>query len=119
MPPEHAVNPAIQDPRRLVQSQLDPVIFWVLHHNGIFLSADRSTHWRRIDASPSSFGFAVTAHPKNAQAAWFVSAVKDEKRYPVDFKFVVSRTDDAGQTFNILRMVCQSVTATIWSIDTG
>ena len=41
-------------------------------------------------------------HPHQPDTAWFVPAIKDEKRYPVEGKFVVSRTQDGGETFEVL-----------------
>ena len=52
---------------------------------------------------PSSFGFAVAVHPREPDTAWFVPAVKDERRIPVDGKLVVTRTRDGGETFDVLR----------------
>ena len=52
--------------------------------------------------APSKFGFAVAAHPKNPDTAWFVPAVKDECRVPVDAKLVVARTRDGGKSFSVL-----------------
>ena len=51
----------------------------------------------------SSFGFAVAEHPQDSHTAWFVPAVKDERRVPVDGALVVNRTRDGGQTFETLR----------------
>ena len=34
--------------------------------------------------------------------AWFVPGVKDEKRYPVEGRLVVTRTRDGGKSFEIL-----------------
>ncbi|WP_446914393.1 hypothetical protein, partial [Klebsiella pneumoniae] len=45
------------------------------------------------------FGFAVAAHPHDPETAWFVPAVKDECRVPVDGRLVVSRTGDGGRSF--------------------
>jgi photosystem II stability/assembly factor-like uncharacterized protein len=75
---------------------------WIQHHNGIFRSDDGGENWTELEAQPSSFGFAVVAHPSEPDTAWFVPAVKDEKRYPVDGKLVVTRTRDGGQTFESL-----------------
>lgn len=47
------------------------------------------------------FGFAVAAHPTDAETAWFVPAIKDETRVPVDGKLVVSRTTDGGKSFQV------------------
>lgn len=35
--------------------------------------------------------------------AWFVPAIKDERRYPVDGQLVVARTRDGGDSFEVLR----------------
>ncbi|MEO8418111.1 MAG: hypothetical protein ABI475_05245 [Methylophilaceae bacterium] len=102
MPPGQEENPAIQDPHRLVQCYQVPDNFWIQHHNGIFRSTDGCAHWTRIKAQPSSFGFAVAVHPQQPDTAWFVPAVKDDKRYPVNAKFIVTRTHDGGKTFSSL-----------------
>ncbi len=56
---------------------------WAQHHNGIFRWADGARSWTEITCvRPSTFGFAVAAHPRDERTAWFVPAVKDESRYP-------------------------------------
>lgn len=102
MPPEEKNNPAIQDPHRMVQCSASPDTFWVQHHNGIFRTADGCKNWTSVSAMPSNFGFAVAVHPEKPDTAWFAPAVKDEKRYPVDGKFVINRTEDGGKTFTSL-----------------
>lgn len=103
MPPDQAYNPNVQDPHRLVQSPSDPNHLWIQHHNGIFRSTDDGDSWQELEnAKPSGFGFAVAVHPREPRAAWFVPAVKDELRLPVDNRFVVSRTRDGGATFESL-----------------
>ncbi len=52
---------------------------------------------------PSTFGFAVAVHPSNPDTAWFVPAIKDDKRVPVDGRVTISRTRDGGKTFDLLR----------------
>jgi photosystem II stability/assembly factor-like uncharacterized protein len=104
MPPERREDPIIQDPHRLVQCQAQPEALWVQHHNGVFKSSDGGANWTSIDkAAPSVFGFACVVHPEDSQTAWFVPAVKDECRVPVDGRMVVSRTRDGGETFEVLR----------------
>jgi hypothetical protein len=103
MPPDQAENPVVQDPHRLVQSAADPKTYWVQHHNGIFRSTNDLDSWREISkAGPSTFGFAVATHPHDPQTAWFAPAQKDEARYPVDGKFVVTKTSDGGESFRII-----------------
>lgn len=99
MPPERSDEPNVQDPHRVVQCPAAPDVLWTQHHCGIFRSTDGGNEWTRIEAQPSSFGFAVAVHPHDPQTAWFVPAVKDAYRIPVDGKFVVTRTCDGGQTF--------------------
>jgi hypothetical protein len=68
----------------------------------MFRSSDGAENWTSIEGKPSAFGFAVAAHPLDPNTAWFVAAVKDDRRYPVDGRFVVSRTCDGGKSFEIL-----------------
>lgn len=104
MPPEKAFEPVSQDVHRLVQCAAAPERFWVQHHNGIFRSDDAARTWREItDVPPSVFGFGVAVHPEDPDRAWFVPAIKDEKRIPVGGQVVVSRTKDGGRTFEVLR----------------
>lgn len=104
MPPEMAYDPNAQDPHRLAICLADPDVMWVQHHNGIFRTADGGLNWKEMEGVlPACFGFAVAAHPHDPQTAWFVPAIKDECRVPVDGKLVVTRTRDSGQTFTTLR----------------
>lgn len=145
MPPDQQGAPHIQDPHRMVQCPAEPDKMWVQHHNGIFRTTDGAKSWHEVTtARPSGFGFAVAVHPKNGDRAWFVPAIKDEKRIPVDAKVVVSRTSDGGKTFDILtkglpqshayditfrhcldvddsgdRLAFGSTTGSLWSSDDG
>ena len=104
MPPELRFDPGIQDVHRLVRCAAQPDRLWAQHHNGVFRSDDGGRAWISIEESaPAVFGFAVAVHPKNGDRAWRVPAIKDEQRVPVDGKVVVSRTDDAGKSWNVLR----------------
>ncbi len=103
-PPDQADDPAVQDVHRLVQCRSHPDVLWAQHHNAVFRSRDGGRKWDDIkNAKPSVFGFAVAVHPNQPDTAWFVPAIKDEKRIPVDGKLVVSRTRDGGETFEVLR----------------
>jgi hypothetical protein len=78
-------------------------VLWVQHHNGVFHSTDGAESWHEVkDIKPSTFGFAVAVHPADADTAWLVPAVSDERRIPVDGAVVVTRTRDGGKSFKIL-----------------
>src|SRR5437868_12860193 len=102
-PPEQAENPVIQDPHRSVRCAGSPDVLWAQHHNGVFRSTDGAKSWKEIKINPSSFGFAVAVHPRDPDTAWFVPAIKDELRVPVEGALVVTRTRDGGKSFERLR----------------
>ncbi len=103
VPPELTHDGNSQDVHCLVQCAAQPTTWWVQHHNGIFRSTDDMATWTEItDAQPSVFGFPVVVDPADGNTAWFVPAIKDEKRIPVGGKVVVSRTRDGGKTFDVL-----------------
>lgn len=103
MPPEQAGDENVQDPHLIARCAAVPEVLWCQHHNGIFRSADNGASWTELQAQPSSFGFAVAAHPRDPDTAWFVPAVKDERRVPVDGALCVTRTRDGGRSFEALR----------------
>lgn len=102
VPPEQAELPEFQDPHCVVQSPTEPEVFWCQHHMGIWRSDDDLASWKKLFATPSSFGFPVAVHPDDPRTAWFVPAHSDQKRAPIDGRVVVSRTHDAGTTFEVL-----------------
>jgi hypothetical protein len=103
MPPERVYDPVVQDAHRLARCAAAPDVVWCQHHNGIFRSSDAGATFTEItDVEPSSFGFAVAAHPHDPLTAWFVPAVADAERIPVDGRLVVTRTRDGGETFAAL-----------------
>jgi len=103
MPPEQAMNPAVQDPHCVVQCSTNPDRIWIQHHNGIFRSDDAGDTCSEIVCeNPSSFGFATVVDPNDPDTAWFIPGVKDQQRYPRDGSLVVTRTADAGETFESL-----------------
>ncbi|HLY56097.1 MAG TPA: sialidase family protein, partial [Stellaceae bacterium] len=104
MPPERSGEPMAQDIHCLARCTAHPESMWCQHHNGVFRSEDGGSTWREVTAiRPSHFGFAVVAHPMERDTAWFVPAIKDERRIPVDGQVVVARTRDGGESFDVLR----------------
>lgn len=104
MPPERADDQRIQDPHRIVRADGAPDKLWCQHHNGIWRSTNAGADWQEIDQVPlSNFGFAVAVHPHDGDTAWFVPAVADQTRVPVDAALAVTRTVDGGKSFSVLR----------------
>jgi hypothetical protein len=103
MPEERAFDPTIQDPHLVAQCRAEPDTMWTQHHNGVFRTTDGAESWQECTPiEPSGFGFAVAAHPKDPDTAWFVPAIKDEQRIPAGGSVVVTRTRDGGQSFEQL-----------------
>ncbi|MFM2119486.1 MAG: hypothetical protein RL722_954 [Pseudomonadota bacterium] len=114
LPPEQAGDLVNQDPHRVVQCAARPDRLWMQHHCGIFRSDDGGDTWLPIEGvQPSAFGFAVAVHPTDPDTAWFVPAVKDQTRVPVDARLVVTRTRDAGRSFTRLS---QGLPAPSWDL---
>ncbi len=104
MPPDRQNDPNIQDPHRVVQCPAQPDHLWAQHHNGVWHTTNCARSWTEVrTVRPSTFGFAVAVHPRDPGTAWFVPAVKDEQRIPVDGRIVVARTRDGGRSFEELR----------------
>lgn len=103
VPPEQAEDSAVQDPHRVARCAADPVVMWMQHHAGMYRSTDCGAHWTRLSPPVDDFGFAVAAHPRDPNTAWFVPAIKDEIRMPRDGALAVTRTCDGGKTWQIFR----------------
>lgn len=104
MPPDVADDQNTQDPHRIVRCAGQPERLWCQHHCGIWQSADAGASWQEVTTAPvSNFGFAVAVHPADGGRAWFVPAVKDECRVPVDAALAVNRHDGASEGFRTFR----------------
>ena len=103
VPPERRYDGNIQDVHRVSACAAQPDVVWLQHHGGLYRSTDGGRAWQAIAApAPSGFGFAVAAHPRDPQRAWFVPAHSDQQRMPVDGQMVVNETRDGGRTFRSL-----------------
>jgi photosystem II stability/assembly factor-like uncharacterized protein len=103
MPPDQQRVRDAQDPHRVARCAANPDVMWMQHHCGIFRSTDAGAHWVQLKPPGDDFGFAVAAHPKDPQIAWFVPAIKDEMRMPRDGALAVTRTRDGGMTWDTFR----------------
>jgi hypothetical protein len=102
VPPELVLDPYGQDPHRVVRCHAAPEVLWNQHHSYAYRSTDSGATWQRLKPAVSDFGFTVAVHPTDPDTAWFVPAVTDEMRIPVDGRLVVTRTRDGGQTWDVL-----------------
>ena len=68
------------------------------NHCGMYRSDDGGASWRSIENGlPSSFGFPVAAHPRDADTLFFFPLNGDTKgRYPPDASTAVWRSRDGG-----------------------
>jgi hypothetical protein len=68
------------------------------NHCGMYRSDDGGASWRSIENGlPSSFGFPVAAHPRDADTLFFLPLNGDTKgRYPPDASVAVWRSRDGG-----------------------
>jgi hypothetical protein len=107
MPPDQADEEGVQDPHLVARCTAVPDVLWCQHHNGMWRSDDSGKYWQEIgqNCKPqmSDFGFTVAAHPHDPLTAWFVPAVADQRRVPVDAALCVTRTRDGGKSFEVLR----------------
>ncbi len=95
----------IQDPHCVAHCIAAPEQLRAQHHNGVFRSINAGEHWERIEGiEPSTFGFAVAAHPADGSTAWLVPAESDEVRIPIDGRVVVTRTRNGGRSWERLEM---------------
>jgi hypothetical protein len=100
MPPERRFDGNVQDVHRISACAAQPDVLWAQHHCGIYRSGDGGASWQSLGTpAPSAFGFAVAAHPRDAQRAWFVPAHSDQQRMPADGRMVVNETRDGGASF--------------------
>jgi hypothetical protein len=103
MPPDQQGMRDAQDPHRVARCASNPDVMWMQHHCGIFRSTDSGVRWVQLKPPGDDFGFAVAAHPKDPQTAWFVPAIKDEIRVPRDGALAVTRTRDGGRSWDVMR----------------
>ena len=105
LPPELAGEPNIQDPHRISLCAAQPNVMWMQLHFGMYRSTDQGLNWTKLPAAPEAgdFGFPVLADPLNSLRAWYVPAQADSHRYAPGARMCVLRTDDGGQTWQVMR----------------
>ncbi|MGW4886003.1 WD40/YVTN/BNR-like repeat-containing protein [Streptomyces murinus] len=85
---------------KVARDAADPDRLYLQNHWGVYRSDDAGAHWSDIGADlPSTFGFAVAAHPHRGDTAYVFPINADSDRVPADRRCRVFRTADAGKTW--------------------
>lgn len=71
------------------------------NHQGVFRSPDGGRSWDEITAGlPSSFGFPIAVHPRDAATIWVLPLNGDTAgRYPPDASAAVWKSTDGGESW--------------------
>ncbi len=75
------------------------------NHHGVWRSADGGRSWDDItEGLPSTFGFPICVHPRDAQTIWTLPLNGDSAgRFPPDAAAAVWRSRDGGSTWRDMR----------------
>lgn len=75
------------------------------NHHGVWRSGDGGRSWEDITPGlPSTFGFPIRVHPRDAQTLWTLPLNGDSAgRYPPDAKAAVWRSRDGGASWQDMR----------------
>lgn len=82
-----------------------PGLIYMQNHQGVYRSRDGGLVWEEItEGLPSTFGFPIGAHPREADTIWTFPLNGDSKgRYPVGAAAAVWRSRDGGQGWEAMR----------------
>lgn len=82
-----------------------PGLIYMQNHQGVYRSRDGGVIWEEItEGLPSTFGFPVAAHPRQAGVIWTFPLNGDSKgRYPEGAAAAVWRSVDGGEGWQAMR----------------
>jgi photosystem II stability/assembly factor-like uncharacterized protein len=89
----------LPDPRRLSRCRSNPDVVWCQHERGVYRSTDAGTTFAPVAGASEAFGFAIAAHPYDAETAWFVPVRDPHGRVQFDRTLAVYKTRDGGGSF--------------------
>lgn len=80
-------------------------ILYQQNHHGVWRSSDGGRSWDDItEGLPSTFGFPIRVHPRDAQTIWTLPLNSDMAgRYPPDASAAIWKSTDAGATWDAKR----------------
>jgi len=88
---------------KVARDPVRPERLYLQNHGGVYRSDDEGGHWVSIAAGlPAEFGFAMVAHPQQADTIYVFPIQAGEHRYPPDAKARVWRSRDAGDSWEEL-----------------
>lgn len=89
----------------LVRAPGDGQLLYQQNHHGVWRSMDGGRSWEDItEGLPSTFGFPIHVHPRDAQTIWTLPLNGDSiGRFPPDAAAAVWRSRDGGQNWQALR----------------
>ncbi|MFG2331560.1 WD40/YVTN/BNR-like repeat-containing protein [Streptomyces sp. NPDC048604] len=88
---------------KVARDAVDEDRLYLQNHWGVYRSDDAGASWSDIGAGlPSTFGFAVAAHPHRGDTAYVFPINADEDRVPAGRRCRVYRTSDAGASWEPL-----------------
>ncbi len=88
---------------KIVQHPARPDRLFLQNHWGLYRSDDAGDSWHDVaNGVPSDFGFAMAAHPHDADTVYIVPLESDEFRCTPQGKLRVYRTRNAGRSWQAL-----------------
>ncbi len=88
---------------KLAQAAGDPKRFYLQHHWGVYRSDDGGDTWKAMEKGlPTTFGFALAAHPHDGDTAYVLPIESDGFRCTPEGKLRVYRTKDGGKSWKAL-----------------
>ena len=88
---------------KVVRAPGAPARHYLQHHWGVYRSDDNGDTWNAIEKGlPSTFGFALAAHPHDADTAYVLPIESDGFRCTPEGKLRVYRTTDGGKMWKPL-----------------
>jgi photosystem II stability/assembly factor-like uncharacterized protein len=88
---------------KIARDPVQPERLYLQNHGGVYRSDDEGGSWESIaEGLPADFGFAVVAHPREADTIYVFPIQAGEHRFPPEAKARVWRSRDAGKSWTEL-----------------